>query len=146
MIFSHHTSLKFISQVANFKLSYLAQKLDYQSVLYCNNGKFFYLGRSFPPQVENKLKQFEFNLKTDFSFSSIPKFSEKDDSQNCVGAFDTWSYMQISPSQYFLWQIQLSSMSDVESGYIYICHSLIISREGLILTLPILPCPQGWTS
>ena len=25
-------------------------------------------------------------------------------------------------------------------------HSLIISREGLILTLSILPCPQGWIS
>ena len=25
-------------------------------------------------------------------------------------------------------------------------HSLILSREGLILTLSILPCPQGWIS
>ena len=25
-------------------------------------------------------------------------------------------------------------------------HSLILSREGLILTLPILPCPEGWIS
>ena len=27
-----------------------------------------------------------------------------------------------------------------------ICHSLILSREGLILTLSILPCPEGWIS
>ena len=25
-------------------------------------------------------------------------------------------------------------------------HSLILGREGLILTLSILPCPQGWIS
>lgn len=69
--------------------------------------------RSFPPQVE----KFELNLKTDFSLPSIPKFSENE-SENCVGAFDTWSYMQIPQSQYFLWQIQLPSMSDVVGGYI----------------------------
>ena len=27
-----------------------------------------------------------------------------------------------------------------------VVHSLILSREGLILTLSILPCPQGWIS
>ena len=71
---------------------------------------------SFLPQVENKLKQFESNLKTDFSFPSIPKFSENE-LENCVGAFDTWSYSANSPISIFpIWQIQLPSMSNVEES------------------------------
>ena len=37
-----------------------------------------------------------------------------------------------------------SSPASLQCGQIL--HSLILSREGLVLTLSILPCPQGWIS
>ena len=41
---------------------------------------------------------------------------------------------------------QRGATNDLFDVWMKKCHSLILSREGLILTLSILPCPEGWIS